>query len=201
MLTEIRENLIYDLNDFEANLTNFNNILVSSRILLEAFEKDLPYHDSLGYCFSYLNAYPHLSIKRNGYKLLQSKGLGILTNNELRNQITTLYEDRYPYLLTYEKERIVYNQGPLGNAMRPYLGKKKLPQNQMPQLLLAESNVSTLLDMGFFRNIRNYDQLKRDTDFHSMIKEVEIWSYSMGNNHDTVRGNVIELIKQIEAEL
>lgn len=201
VLAEIRENLIYDLEDFEDNITHLNNKLVSSRTLLEAFEKDLPYHDSLGYYYSYLNAYPHFSSKMNGYKLLQSQGLGIITNNELRNQITTLYEDRYQYLLTFEKERIVYNKGPLGSAMIPYLGKSSLTPGQLPKSLSSGGNTSTLRVIGFFRNIRNYDQLKKDQDFHGMIKEIEIWSGALGTIHRSVRDNVIELIEQIEAEL
>ena len=201
VLAEIKENLIYDLNDFESNLTHFNNKVLSSGNLLKAFENDLPYHDSLGYFFSYLNVYPHFSSKMNGYKLLQSKGLGILTNNELRNKITTLYEDRYQYLLTFEKERVVYNKGPLTHAMKPYLGINELLPNKIPTSFSVHGSVNILLDIGFFRNIRDYDQLKEDREFHSMIKESEIWSQALGIVHGSVRDNVIELIEEIEKEL
>jgi len=201
VLAEIKENLTYDLTDFESNLAHLKNKVLSSRTLLKAFKNDVPYHDSLGYFFSYLNVYPHFSSKMNGYKLLQSKGLGILTNNELRNKITTLYEDRYQYLLTFEKERIVYNKGPLTLAMSPYLGIDKLPGNQIPATFSVQGSVGILLDIGFFRNIRDYDQLKQDQEFHSMIKEIEIWSNALGTVHGSVQDNVIELIEEIENEL
>jgi len=201
VLTEIRENLIYDLKDFEDNITNLNNRLTSCRILLEAFDKNLPYHDSLGYCFSYLTATPHLTVKTNGYKLLQSKGLGILKNNKLRNQITTLYENSYPYLMTYENEIILQKYGPFGHARVPYSGTNNMPQNLIPKSLSMKGNVSFLFDIGYFMDIRNYEQLKGDKDMHSMIKEIETWSYALGTLHGSVRENVIELIEQIETEL
>ena len=101
LLSEIRDNLKYDLNDFESNITTLQNKSISSKMMLKALENNIPYHDSLGYYFSYLNAYPHFSSKTNGYKLLQSKGWEIVINNNLRNKITDLYEDSYQYILNF----------------------------------------------------------------------------------------------------
>lgn len=41
-------------------------------MMLKALDNNIPYHDSLGFYFSYPNSYPHLSSKTNGYKLLQA---------------------------------------------------------------------------------------------------------------------------------
>jgi len=201
ILSEIRDNLKYDLNDFESNITTLQNKSISSKAVLQALEKDIAYHDSLGYYFSYLNAYPHFSCKRNGYKLLQSKGLEIITNDELRNKITDLYEDRYQYLLTFEKERIDYNKVLLETAMTPYMGNKKLPLDIMPVSLSNKGSNQTLINIGYFRNIRNYERLKEDLEFQSMIKNVEIWSTALGGIHYSVNENALELIKQIDQEL
>jgi hypothetical protein len=201
ILSEIRDNLKYDLNDFESNITTLQNKSISSKAVLQALEKDIAYHDSLGYYFSYLNAYPHFSCKRNGYKLLQSKGLEIITNDELRNKITDLYEDRYQYLLTFEKERIDYNKVLLETAMTPYMGNKKLPLDIMPVSLSNKGSNQTLINIGYFRNIRNYERLKEDLEFQSMVKNVEIWSTALGGIHYSVNENALELIKQIDQEL
>jgi len=201
ILSEIRDNLKYDLNDFESNITTLQNKSISSKAVLQALEKDIAYHDSLGYYFSYLNAYPHFSCKRNGYKLLQSKGLEIITNDELRNKINDLYEDRYQYLLTIEKERIDYNKVLLETAMTPYMGNKKLPLDIMPVSLSNKGSNQTLINIGYFRNIRNYERLKEDLEFQSMVKNVEIWSTALGGIHYSVNENALELIKQIDQEL
>ena len=201
ILAEIRDNLKYDLNDFDSNITTLQNKSISSTSLLQAFDSNIPYHDSLGYYFSYLNAFPHFSSKTNGYKLLQSKGLELITNNNVRNKITDLYEDRYQYLLTFEKERIDYNKVLLESAMTSYMGNKKLPVEIMPKSLMNKGSNQTLIKIGYFRNIRNYDKLKEDWDFQSMIKNVEIWSTALVSVHNTTKENAIELIALIEKEL
>jgi hypothetical protein len=174
LLSEIRDNLKYDLTDFDDNITTLRNRSISSTMMLEALEKNMPYHDSLGYYFSFLNAYPHFSSKTNGYKLLEDKGLDLIININLRNKITDLYEDRYQYLLTWEKERIDYNIMLLETAMKPFMGNEKLHPDIMPKSLLNMERYQTLVSMGYFRNIRNYDKLKEDLDLQSMIKNVEI---------------------------
>ena len=201
ILSEIRDNLKYDLNDFESNLANLQNKSTSSKTLLKAFEDGIPYHDSLGFYFSYLNAYPHFSSKMNGYKLLQSKGLELIINVDLRNKITDLYEDRYQYLLTFEKERIEYNKVLLEDAMKPYMGNEELPLDIMPKSLIMVGSAQTLTKIGYFRNIRNYEKLKENLDFQSMVKNVEIWSTALGTIHNSVKGDALELIQQIDQEL
>ena len=201
LLLEIQDNLKYDLKDFDSNITTLKNKSISSKIMLKALEKNMPYHDSLGYYFSYLNAYPHFSSKTNGYNLLKSKGLEIIINNNVRNKITDLYEDRYNYLLTFEKERIAYNKGLLESAMTPFMGNKKLPLDIMPTSLINKGSNQILINIGYFRNIRNYDRLKEDLDFQSMIKNVEIWSTALGSVHNETKVNAIELIGLIDQEL
>ncbi len=201
ILSEIRDNLKYDLNDFESNLAHLQNNLTSSKTLLKAFEDGIPYHDSLGFYFSYLDVYPHFTPKMNGYKLLHSKGLELIINVELRNKITDLYEDRYQYLLTFEKERINYNIVNLFAAMKPYMGIEELPLDNMPKSFILVGSALTLTKIGFFRNIRNYDKLKENLDMQSMVKDVEIWSTTLGAIHNSVKSDALELIQQIDQEL
>lgn len=201
LLAEIRDNLTYDLTDFESNIATLQNKSISSKMMLMALEQNIPYHDSLGYYFSYLSAYPHFSSKRNGYKLLQSKGLDLIMNTNLRNKITDLYEDRYEYLLTFERERISYNKVLLETAMTPYMGNEELPLDVMPESLINKGSNQTLIDIGYFRHIRNYDKLKADLDLQGMIKNVEIWSSALGNRHISTKENALELITLIEQEL
>lgn len=200
ILQEIRNNLKFDLVDFESNITNLQNKSTSSRSLLEAFDDNLPYDDSLGYFFFYLKTYPHFSHKSNGYNLLQSKGVDIIQNDTLRKQITDLYEDRYQYLKTYENERIDYNSF-LEAKVSPYYGTRNLAIEDMPSGLIVKGSVGALLELRFFRNIRNYDHLKANVELHGTIKDIETWSTILGGIHKGVRNEVVELINQIDKEL
>ena len=148
-----------------------------------------------------MEIYPHFTSKINGYKLLQSKGLELIINVDLRNKITNLYETRYQRLLTFEKERIDYSILILREAMKPYMGNEGLPLDIMPKSFVLEGTALTISKVGFYRNIRNYDELKEDLDFQSMIKNVEIWSTLLGTIHSSVKEDVLELIQQIDKEL
>lgn len=201
ILSEIRDNLKYDLNDFESNIIHLKNKTTSSKTLLEVLDSHTSYQDSLGFYFSLLKSYPHFSNKTNGYNLLLSKGLGVILNNDLRNNITNLYEDDYQYLLTFENERIQYNKVLLEKAMRPYMGVKKLSMDQTPVNLTYTESTQLLLKFGYFRNIMNFNKLREDFELQSMIKDVEIWSSTLTVVHTNVKKNVLDLILQIEQEL
>lgn len=200
ILNEIRDNLKFDLKDFESNIANLQNKAISSKSILKILESNSDYNDSIGYFFFYLKTYPHFSNKSNGYNLLQSKGLDIIQNDSIRKSITDLYEDRYQYLKTYEKERIDYNNS-LENKVSPYYGTRTLPKDKMPNELITKGSVKTLLEFGFFRNIKNYDLLKKDFELHGIIKDIETWATILGATHNSVKNDVLELIKQIETEI
>ena len=57
------------------------------------------------------------------------------------------------------------------------------------------------MEFGFFRNIRNYDLLIKDKELHGIIKDIETWATILGAIHNSVRNDVLELIKHIEIEL
>jgi len=200
ILNEIRDNLKFDLKDFESNIANLQNKAISSKSILKILESNSDYNDSIGYFFFYLKTYPHFSNKSNGYNLLQSKGLDIIQNDSIRKSITDLYEDRYQYLKTYEKERIDYNNS-LENKVSPYYGTRTLPNDKLPNELIIKGSVKTLLEFGFFRNIKNYDLLKKDFELHGIIKDIETWATILGATHNSVKNDVLELIKQIETEI
>lgn len=201
ILSEIKENLAFDLIDLENNITNFKNKATSAKSLLSILQQDIEYHDSIGYFFSYIKAYPHLTSKTNGYNLLKTTGMGIIQNDSIRKEISDLYEDRYPYILTYEKERISYNMNVLHEAMNPYFGTRALTKELKPASIQAIGNVNTLIEYGFFRNIRNYEALKKDQNLLGIIKGIEMWAKVNTNTQSQVKEQVRALIAQIEEEL
>jgi hypothetical protein len=201
ILSEIHDNLKYDQVDFESNINHLENLRKSCSSLLKVLNEETPYHDSLGYFFSYLSVFPHFISKTNGYSLLQSKGIEIILNDTLRNHITDLYEDHYPYILTLEKERIHHNFSLLENAMKPYRGIHSLPVDALPKSIEVKGSLKTLISLGFGSNIRNYDRLKKDAGFKSMIKNIEFWSSAVLLLHTSVKNSIDHLIILIEQDL
>ena len=61
ILIEIRDNLEFDLKDFESNIINLQNKAISAKSLLELIDNNSAYNDSISCFFYYLKTYPHFS--------------------------------------------------------------------------------------------------------------------------------------------
>jgi len=132
---------------------------------------------------------------------LQSKGVEIILNDTLRNEINDLHEDHYQYILTLEKERIHYNLSLLENAMKPYRGIHSLPVDALPKSIEVKGSLKTLISLGIGSDIRNYDRMRKDEDFKSMIKNIEFWSSAVLLLHTSVKNYIDHLIILIEQDL
>ncbi len=86
------------------------------------------------------------------------------------------------------------------NKITRYYGTRTLLEVKIPNDIIIGSAKSPIV-FGFFRNIRNYDLLKKDLELHGIIKDIETWASILGGIHNSVRNDVLELIKQIEKEL
>ena len=51
ILNEIRENLKFDLKDFESNIANLQNKIISAKTILKIIDNNSDYNDSIGYFF------------------------------------------------------------------------------------------------------------------------------------------------------
>lgn len=201
VLTEIKNNLYSDLVDFESNISHFKNIKTSCNSILKAFNDDLVYNDSLGYYFFYIKIFPHFTPKMDGYSSLQAKGIEIIQNDSLKLAITNLYEDRYKYILTWERERYNYKDAILEKMMIPYSGTRTLSKEIVPKSFILKGSIKTILDLETFRDIKNFELLKEDTEFHGVVREVEISTRLMIMIHENIENNVSELANLIEKEL
>ena len=91
MLTSFRESLLDDLNGFQRPLLENQRQSNSMQILIETIERDLPYHDSLKYHFGNSTELWAGRINESVFETLQSKGLSLISNEQLRRHIINLY--------------------------------------------------------------------------------------------------------------
>ena len=164
---------------------------------MEVVKNDSPYHDSLGYYFFYLTIFPHFTPNLSGYLMLQSKGLDIISNRDIRISISNLYEN-YNYLRPFEEERFDYNTTILAPAMANYRGIRSLNNDLIPENLKFNHRVASV---GFFRNMILFEEFKEDHRMHGMIKDVEDFAVYLYNLHESVMNHVVELSTLLEEEL
>lgn len=105
ILIEIDNNLMDDLIDVQDEIESFEITMRLDSILIQHFKSGQPFTDSIGAFLHVVEMSPHLSPGQNGYKLLESKGIDVVSVDSLRMQISNLYERSYPYYMTYARER------------------------------------------------------------------------------------------------
>ncbi len=106
ILKEIRSNLKEDLLGIQDDLMHMRSIRDGGKMLLDFIES----YDAPNQAFSdnmaRLRVTPHFDPNISGYKLLISKGVGMIQNDSLRQSITKLFESTYSYYRRYEEERV-----------------------------------------------------------------------------------------------
>jgi len=103
-LTEIKNNLKSDLPDIQFNI-EFNEIrLRANEIVLQYLNKEISYSDSLKFHFGNLIFTTRTIPNTSAYDNLNSRGLEIITNDSLRQNITSLYSFSYYNLIDFEKQ-------------------------------------------------------------------------------------------------
>lgn len=92
---ELKEDLvILQIED----LPLLKEVIVSSDIIANHLEKDLPYHDSLAYHFMASNSTTHIIYNKGAISTLRSVGVNTITNEKIRNQIINLYDEEFDFL-------------------------------------------------------------------------------------------------------
>lgn len=101
-LKEIKNNLQSDLPDVNFNLRFNESKLESNKVILQLINREIPFSDSLGFHFSNLVFNTRTLVNASTYENLKSRGLEIISNDSLRQTITTLYEFDIHNLVDFE---------------------------------------------------------------------------------------------------
>lgn len=93
LLADIKTNLEVTLDEFNSDLLNNNNKDIYFYTKIEKYiEDDLPYHEELDSAFGCLTFWNSPYITSTTYKSLQTKGIDIIKNETLRNNIVKMHE-------------------------------------------------------------------------------------------------------------
>ncbi len=102
ILKEIRTGLKSDLNDIQGNLNTHKELLKSENIIIKWLESDLVYNDSLSPHFSKIYIGTFFSTNDVAYQTLKQLGMRTVSNDSLRNKISTVYDISYHRYLTMD---------------------------------------------------------------------------------------------------
>ena len=102
-LNELKVALNEDLVDIEFNINWHESAKNACEIILEHFDKNYPYNDSLDYHFGAMTRFSQFLPNLSTYEAIKANGFSIISNDSLRLRITHYYENEITYALGYEK--------------------------------------------------------------------------------------------------
>ena len=102
ILKEFKGALSADLAEMHGNISIHDYSILSSRIILEVIKDNLDYHDSLDACFAYTHAFTVFSGRVGPIEQLKNTNLAIVSNDSLRLEIISMYDEVYPRIRMVE---------------------------------------------------------------------------------------------------
>jgi hypothetical protein len=150
LLQDIKANIKATLKDFEFDtLTNTQQIQQYQKIE-QSIQKDLPYTTDLDSAFGVLTLWNGPYIITTAYKTLQSKGLDLIKNESLKNEINKMYEIDFQVLLS-DYDRSEWNLSE--NVVMPFFSKHIRRLNDISLNLARPNNFENLKQNDEFLNI------------------------------------------------
>ena len=173
ILKEIKNNLQQDIINLKTKINENNYYINANKKILEHLKNKTVLTDSLKKNYAYLNAYGTFRPVTAGYENLKSKGVDLITNKDLRNAITNLYDFQYFYFV----EDLTYAINNFRNNKASYLSDKVfLDENNgafsSAQPIDLESLYNDKVFMGYLKTsqeLQNWMNIRRKKG----IKQIE----------------------------
>lgn len=187
IIKELRSNLLLDLEEIREDIDLMNAISKSSSKVYTYIATSEYAVDSLQYYASQLRTTPHFDPNLSGYDFLVSKGIGIISNDSLRNDISVHYERLYPYYRRYEEERIRFHALHSEPVLIDYFE--------------MEFDTTEVHYNRFKISQYDYDRLKMDNQFKKVVKAIAFENSGVQNRAMRVEDNILTLLDKLNAAL
>lgn len=108
LLVQLQNDLKLNIKDLKLNLSLQEKTIESSKLLSMHINNKSPYHDSLAIHFSNTGIWTKFVVSEGAYKTIESKGLDLISNLELRDLIFRIYQGNLYWVK--HMENIIINQ-------------------------------------------------------------------------------------------
>jgi hypothetical protein len=179
ILKGLKKDFQADIYDFKINIRGYENIISSVDFILNKLESSAAYNDSLDSYFAGTLTWPRSIIHKNSYDVLKSKGLDLISNHSLRNEILNFHGEVYTSIKTWEDQ---YNRDIYFDEIIKRFDKVE------PWKVDKDGE----FHRGVMKPI-NYNALKTDTLYLSLLR-------TMKRDAETLRyGRYLTIIKDLES--
>jgi hypothetical protein len=188
ILKGLKKDFQADIIDFKLNIWGYKNISSSVDFVLNRLESSAIYNDSLDSYFSGTITWPRSIIHKNSFDVLKSKGLDLISNDSLRNEILNFHGQVYTSLKTWEDQfnRDIYFDEILKrfDKVEPW----RFDKDGKIHLGMMKPN--------------NYNALKTDTFYLSMLRTMKRDAETLlYDSYLTINKDLESLVVEIDKEL
>ncbi|WP_104736411.1 DUF6090 family protein [Hanstruepera ponticola] len=106
LLIQLKNDLERNSGDLKFNIRMQENLIESSDVIVNHINKKLPYSDTLKVHFANTAVWTKFIVNAGAYKTIESKGLDLISDLELRDLIFRIYEGNLNWLRQMEQTAI-----------------------------------------------------------------------------------------------
>jgi hypothetical protein len=147
MLYDIRNDLIASRTNLESNISYNEKTVNYYQKILDHIKEDLPYSNSLDTAFSNIAYWSDPYFTYTSYETLKSKGMDIIQNDSIKNTITEIYEQYFPFVIGELQGEWDLHQ----SIVLPFVAKN---------ILYVNSEIAIP---------NNFNDLKTNDEFHNLM--------------------------------
>ena len=178
VLYELQSSLQSNIGYLDQAIQRSNEARQSCELILDYFDKNLPYNDSLDLHFSRSLFWFHPSLSNNAYESLKSYGLHLITNDSVRENLGKIYEWQFIDRLSVRQEEYFYSS--VSPLLKDWFESYEYIGNMKP------------LD---------FDDLKKSSAYRHILKTM-IYNRKMQIGYfETIRQQRVDLAEMIRVEL
>lgn len=180
VLKELRTALMKDIDDFEYNSDGRKQANEACRRILQFGKNNIVYHDSLDVIFSKGIQSFVSNVQESAYENLKSKGVDLISNDELRSKVIQVYDVH----MQFTKEIEVLHHDLVFKTLVPVFATR----------------FNTLDPFGEMKPL-NYDKLIHDAEYHYYLNVVISINTLLYEEDEDVIDDIQKTLKALEAEI
>jgi hypothetical protein len=108
LLQTMKQAIEYDIKQTKFYMEGNERVVKSCKIILNALDNDVPYHDSLSLHFEQANQWWKVLISKHAYENAKLYGLDFIEHDFTRNQLSSLYEGLWSFAETLDERQAMY---------------------------------------------------------------------------------------------
>ncbi len=180
ILIQFQEDLKGDIESIERVEYWMQKVIASSKIVVSHLKEKKSWNDSLAIHFDLWNDFDQLSLNSAGITNLKSRGVELITNNSLRNQIIKLYDQTYFYI---QKSNDFFREDHIHMTYKKYL-------EHIEPVKWREAAIPN-----------DYEKLLEDKEFINHVQWIRNAAEYDSEYHISTMEEIRQVIKEIDKEL